>query len=98
MTVHRAYLLIPIPETEGAGCHRGKRGLSALAFRLSALGALRRPHGVIVAGHLVYSTAEANRAVARYSTVTDAVDWDRGHPACKRLHERFAFFEKFLIR
>ncbi|RPJ66207.1 MAG: YncE family protein, partial [Acidobacteria bacterium] len=39
------------------------------------LGALRRPHGVIVSGGAVYSTTETNRAVARYDPAANTVDW-----------------------
>jgi len=42
------------------------------------LGALRRPHGVIVSGGAVYFTIEANRAVARYDPAANAVDWIMG--------------------
>jgi YVTN family beta-propeller protein len=42
------------------------------------LGALRRPHGVIVRGNGVYITAEANRVLARYDPGTNTVDWIAG--------------------
>jgi len=42
------------------------------------LGALRRPHGVIVSGGAVYFTIEANRAVARYDPAANALDWIMG--------------------
>jgi YVTN family beta-propeller protein len=42
------------------------------------LGALRRPHGLIVSGTAVYFTIEANRAVARYDAAANAVDWLMG--------------------
>ena len=42
------------------------------------LGALRRPHGIIVSGGAVYFTIEANRAVARYDPAANAVDWLMG--------------------
>ncbi|RPJ79916.1 MAG: YncE family protein, partial [Acidobacteria bacterium] len=42
------------------------------------LGALRRPHGIIFSNGLVYFTIEANRAVARYDTSSNAVDWLMG--------------------
>ena len=42
------------------------------------LGALRRPHGVIVRGSAVYFTVEANRALGRYDASTGAIDWIMG--------------------
>ncbi len=42
------------------------------------LGALRRPHGIIVTGGGVYFTIEANRALARYDPATNTVDWLMG--------------------
>ncbi len=42
------------------------------------LGALRRPHGVIVSGGSVYFTIETNRALARYDPASNAVDWLMG--------------------
>ena len=42
------------------------------------LGALRRPHGIIVSGSAVYFTIEANRAVARYDPGANALDWIMG--------------------
>ena len=42
------------------------------------LGALRRPHGIIVSGGAVYFTIEANRALARYDPAAGAVDWLMG--------------------
>ena len=42
------------------------------------LGALRRPHGIIVSEAGVYFTIEANRAVARYDPAAKAVDWLMG--------------------
>jgi YVTN family beta-propeller protein len=39
------------------------------------LGALRRPHGVIVRGSAVYFTAEGSRVLARYDAAANAVDW-----------------------
>ncbi len=43
-----------------------------------SLGALRRPHGIAVAGGKVYFTAEVNRVVARYDPQSDQVDWIMG--------------------
>ncbi len=42
------------------------------------LGPLRRPHGIIVSGGLVYFTIEANRALARYDPARNTVDWLMG--------------------
>jgi len=42
------------------------------------LGALRRPHGVIVSNGQVYFTAEGSRAVARYDPASNALDWLMG--------------------
>ena len=43
------------------------------------LGALHRPHGVIVSsGGFVYLTIEANRALARYDPASGTVDWIMG--------------------
>lgn len=42
------------------------------------LGALRRPHGIIVSNGTVYFTIEANRAVARYDPAGNTVDWLMG--------------------
>jgi len=42
------------------------------------LGALRRPHGIIVSGGSVYFTIEANRALARYDPAGNTVDWLMG--------------------
>ena len=42
------------------------------------LGALRRPHGLIVSGGFVYFTIETNRAVARYDPAANVVDWIMG--------------------
>jgi len=42
------------------------------------LGALRRPHGIIVSGAGVYFTIEANRALARYDPAGNTVDWLMG--------------------
>jgi YVTN family beta-propeller protein len=42
------------------------------------LGALRRPHGVIVRGASVYFTVEANRALARYDGSSGTLDWIMG--------------------
>jgi YVTN family beta-propeller protein len=39
------------------------------------LGALRRPHGLIVRGTGVYFTNEFNRTVGRYDLAANAVDW-----------------------
>lgn len=42
------------------------------------LGALRRPHGLAVAGGKLYFTCEVNRVVARYDPTLDKVDWLMG--------------------
>ena len=42
------------------------------------LGALVRPHGLVMAGGKVYFTSEASRTVARYDPATDKVDWIAG--------------------
>lgn len=42
------------------------------------LGALRRPHGIIVSGGGVYFTIEANRALARYDPASNTVGWLMG--------------------
>lgn len=42
------------------------------------LGALRRPHGMAIAGGKVYFTAETNRAVARYEPGSGRIDWIMG--------------------
>jgi YVTN family beta-propeller protein len=42
------------------------------------LGALRRPHGMVIAEGKVYFTAETNRLVARYDPATERVDWLMG--------------------
>jgi YVTN family beta-propeller protein len=42
------------------------------------LGALRRPHGLVIAEGRVYFTAETNRVVARYDPAADRVDWVMG--------------------
>ncbi|MFO7691473.1 MAG: cytochrome D1 domain-containing protein [Vicinamibacterales bacterium] len=42
------------------------------------LGALRRPHGLVMAEGKVYFTAETNRVVARYDPAADRVDWVMG--------------------
>jgi YVTN family beta-propeller protein len=46
--------------------------------RRVALGALRRPHGIIFADGKVYFTAEANKLIARYDPAADRVDWMMG--------------------
>ena len=38
------------------------------------LGALLRPHGIVVANGKVYFTAEVNRVIARYDPATDRID------------------------
>jgi YVTN family beta-propeller protein len=42
------------------------------------LGALRRPHGIVVSGGKVYFTCETNRVIARYDPAADKVDWVMG--------------------
>jgi YVTN family beta-propeller protein len=42
------------------------------------LGALVRPHGIVVANGKVYFTAEVNRVIARYDPATDRIDWIMG--------------------
>ena len=42
------------------------------------LGALLRPHGIVLSGGKIYFTAEINRVVARYDPATDRVDWIMG--------------------
>lgn len=42
------------------------------------LGALLRPHGIVLANGKVYFTAEVNRVVARYDPSADRVDWLMG--------------------
>lgn len=42
------------------------------------LGALQRPHGIVVANGKVYFTAEINRVIARYDPATDRIDWIMG--------------------
>lgn len=42
------------------------------------LGALRRPHGLIVRGNSVYFTTEGNRVLARYDSAANTVDWIMG--------------------
>jgi YVTN family beta-propeller protein len=39
------------------------------------LGALRKPHGIWVAGDKVYFTAENNRLIGRYDPASNQVDW-----------------------
>lgn len=39
------------------------------------LGALVRPHGIVLANGKVYFTAEVNRVIARYDPATDRIDW-----------------------
>ncbi len=51
---------------------------TATETRRVDLGPLRRPHGIIVSGGVVYFTIEANRAVARYDPVANSVDWLMG--------------------
>ena len=46
--------------------------------RRVALGALRRPHGIIFADGKVYFTAELNKLIARYDPAADRVDWMMG--------------------
>jgi YVTN family beta-propeller protein len=42
------------------------------------LGALRRPHGIVVVAGKVYFTCEVNRLIARYDPAADKVDWVMG--------------------
>jgi YVTN family beta-propeller protein len=42
------------------------------------LGALRRPHGIVVVNGKVYFTCEVNRLIARYDPAADKVDWVMG--------------------
>ncbi|MCA1616584.1 MAG: YncE family protein [Acidobacteria bacterium] len=42
------------------------------------LGALRRPHGLAVAGGKLYFTSETSRSVGRLDPATDKVDWVMG--------------------
>ena len=42
------------------------------------LGALRRPHGIIVSQGFVYFTAESNRVLVRYDPAANALDWLMG--------------------
>jgi len=51
---------------------------SGKELRRVDLGALRRPHGVIVRGTSVYFTVEANRALARYDGSSGTLDWIMG--------------------
>lgn len=39
------------------------------------LGALRRPHGMVVGDGKVYFTAETNRVIARYDPTSTQIDW-----------------------
>jgi len=52
--------------------------VSGREIRRVDLGALRRPHGMVVRGAGVYFTAEFNRVVAHYDPATNAVDWIMG--------------------
>jgi YVTN family beta-propeller protein len=47
---------------------------TAKELRRVDLGALRRPHGIVVVDGSVYFTAEVNRAIARYDPVANRVD------------------------
>jgi YVTN family beta-propeller protein len=42
------------------------------------LGAIRRPHGIVLADGRLYFTAEANRLVGRFDPATGLVDWVMG--------------------
>src|SRR5207244_3824055 len=42
------------------------------------LGALRRPHGIVVAGGKVWFTAEVNKLIARYDPQSGTLDWLMG--------------------
>lgn len=48
--------------------------LTSRTGRQVSLGALRRPHGIWVAGGKVYFTAEDSRVIGRYDPATDRVD------------------------
>ena len=39
------------------------------------LGELRRPHGIVEAGGMIYFTVEGSRAVGRYNPKKDSIDW-----------------------
>lgn len=52
--------------------------LATMKSRQVDLGALRRPHGIVVSGGEVYFTAEMNKAIARYDPASDKVDWLMG--------------------
>jgi YVTN family beta-propeller protein len=43
-----------------------------------SLGALRAPHGLVLAGGKVYFTAEGSKAIARYDPPSQQVDWVLG--------------------
>lgn len=52
--------------------------LAAKTERRVSLPGLLRPHGIVSSGTHFYFTAEGSRAVARYDTATDRVDWVGG--------------------
>lgn len=51
---------------------------TAKEIRRADLTPLIRPHGIQLIGTKLYFTAEASRAIARYDTVTNKVDWIMG--------------------
>jgi YVTN family beta-propeller protein len=51
---------------------------SAKEIRRVDLLPLMRPHGLQMIGDKIYFTAESNRAIARYDTVANKVDWIMG--------------------